>query len=231
MDLTIRFSSSKWKRPSTHLMKEFRAIILFAVCLAASTEGFSQKSNTEKSTSSQKVNNKVEVIGVVKDETGKPLQGASISVKGNSKGTATNERGEFNISVPNESSVLLISYVGMQAQEVSVKGKTEFTINLKAGDSQQQELVVVGYGKQSRSKLTSSVSTIKTDQFKDAPYTNIQAALQGRVAGVIVNAAGGEPGSVPSLTIRGGEPLIGQSAPLYVIDGIIRDQNALLRLM
>jgi len=172
----------------------------------------------------------IEIKGIVKDEQGQALAGASVTIKGKKTGTATNSMGEFTITVPDNKVILVISFVGMESQEILVGTSMQLNITLKADAVRGQEVVVVAYGKQSRLKLTSAVATIKTDQFKDAPYTNIQAALQGRVPGVIVNSFGGEPGSVPSLTIRGGEPLIGKSAPLYVIDGIIRDAGAFTAL-
>jgi TonB-linked SusC/RagA family outer membrane protein len=172
----------------------------------------------------------VEIKGIVEDENGKPLSGASVLVKGTQIGVSANEKGEFTIRVPDKATILVFSYVGMESREVSIKGKTEFVITLKAVATPEQEIVVVGYGKSSRQKLTSAVSTIQTDEFQDVPYTDIQSALAGRVSGVMVNFAGGEPGSVPSMTIRGGEPLIGQTSPLYVIDGLVRDQAAFVAL-
>ncbi|MCU7552230.1 TonB-dependent receptor [Chitinophagaceae bacterium LB-8] len=170
------------------------------------------------------------IKGVVKDSDGKPLAGASVVVKGSSSGTVTNEKGEFVINVPENVSTLIVSYIGMENAEVSIKGKSSLNITMLISAAQQQDIVVVGYGKQSKQKVTSAVTTLKTDNFKDAPYTDIQSAIAGRVAGVVVNFSGGAPGSVPSLTIRGGEPLIGQNTPLYVIDGIIRDGAAFVAL-
>ena len=170
----------------------------------------------------------ITVKGRVTDSKGDPLSGVNISA-GKGTGTTTNKAGEYSIEV-DENATLTFSYVGYTEQSIKVNRRTSINITLVETSVELSDVVVVGYGKQARSKLTSSVATVKTDQFKDAPYTNLQSALQGRVAGVIVNVAGGEPGSVPSLTIRGGEPLIGRSAPLYVIDGIIRDAGVFTAL-
>lgn len=172
----------------------------------------------------------LEIRGKVVDENGKPFSGASVLVKGEKTGTATDEKGEFILRIDEKATVLVISYIGMEKAEVAIKGKNYITVVLKPVVQQGEDIIVVGYGKSTKQKLTSAVSTTTTDEFKNSPYTDIQSALAGRVAGVMVNASGGEPGSVPSLTIRGGEPLIGQTAPLYVIDGIIRDQNAFVAL-
>src|SRR5262249_5467830 len=102
----------------------------------------------------------VRISGKVTDENGNALQGASIQLKGSSIGASTNEKGEFQIDVPdNSSKVLVISYVGMQSQEVNIAGKNEIKITLMAGDNQQQEVVIVGYGTQRKSQLTAAVSS------------------------------------------------------------------------
>lgn len=169
------------------------------------------------------------VKGIITDEKGSPLPGASIRVKGKNKAVASDGQGAFTLTVePGDQ--LLVSFVGYEEQVIAVDGRREINISMKLSASKVDEIIVVGYGKQSKQTLTSSITTVKTDNFKNAPYTDIQSALAGRAAGVVVNFSGGEPGSVPSMTIRGGEPLIGQSTPLYVIDGIIRDQNAFVAL-
>ena len=167
--------------------------------------------------------------GIVTDEKGNPLPGASIRVKGKNKAVASDNYGAYTLTV-DTGDQLIISFIGYEDQTVAVDGRKEINVSMKPSASKVDEIVVVGYGKQSKQTLTSSITTVKTDNFKDAPYTDIQSALAGRAAGVVVNFSGGEPGSVPSMTIRGGEPLIGQSSPLYVIDGIIRDQDAFAAL-
>ena len=107
------------------------------------------------------------------------------------------------------------SYVGYATQTVKLGAQTVIEIVMQAAENRLDSVVVVGYGKQSRKKVTSAISTLKTDQFKDAPYTDMQSAIAGRVPGG-GRTSGREPGSVPSVTIRGGEPLIGQT-------GIVRN--------
>ncbi|HTJ11909.1 MAG TPA: SusC/RagA family TonB-linked outer membrane protein [Dinghuibacter sp.] len=169
-----------------------------------------------------------DIHGRVLDDKGSPVAGASVLIKGTQVGVATNEKGEFSLSLGDSTVRLVISYVGMETTEA--RARDNMVVVLKSATQAAEDIIVVGYGKDTRQKITSAVSTITTDDFKNDPYTDIQSALQGRVSGVMINAAGGEPGSVPSMTIRGGEPLIGQTAPLYVIDGIIRDQTAFVAL-
>src|SRR6218665_1896963 len=171
------------------------------------------------------------IKGKVTDaKTGEPLPGVSVLVKGTTAGSVTNSDGEYSLEFDGSEAILLFSFVGYVSQEIQADGQTEINVQLAADQKQLDEVVVVGYGVQTKTGLTSAVSTAKTDEFKEFPYTNIMSALAGRVAGVVVNSAGGEPGSVSAITIRGGEPLIGKTEPLYVIDGIIRDKGTFAAL-
>lgn len=171
----------------------------------------------------------IKVTGTITDLEGRPVEGATVRVKGLKTGATTDKKGVFTLNVE-EDAILEISSIGFLAQTVPVQGHSNISIILESASSKLSDVVVVGYGTQSRQKVTSAVTMIKTDQFKDAPYTDVQSAIAGRAAGVVVNFSGGEPGSVPSINIRGGEPLIGQTTPLYVIDGIIRDQTTFVNL-
>ncbi|MEX6688807.1 SusC/RagA family TonB-linked outer membrane protein [Danxiaibacter flavus] len=170
----------------------------------------------------------IEVSGTITNSKGEPVANVSVST-GSGAGVISDEKGNYVIKV-NENATLTFTIIGYATQEIKVDKKSTINVTLKEVSANLSEVVIVGYGTQSKQKVTSAVSTLKTDQFKDAPYTDIQSAVAGRSAGVVVNFSGGEPGSVPSMTIRGGEPLIGQTAPLYVIDGIIRDQATFINL-
>jgi TonB-linked SusC/RagA family outer membrane protein len=158
------------------------------------------------------------LTGKVTDSTGNPLPGVSILVKGTTKGVITDMDGNYSISEVPEKSVLVFSFIGMQTQEITTGTQAVINVKMTEATIGIDEVVAVGYGKQSTAKLTSSVSVLKTDEIKDVSYTNMGAALAGRVAGVIVQSSGGEPGSTPSISIRGG------GTPLYVIDGLTRDE-------
>ncbi|MGV8092159.1 MAG: SusC/RagA family TonB-linked outer membrane protein [Mangrovibacterium sp.] len=170
------------------------------------------------------------VSGKVTDSAGNPLPGVSILIKGTAKGVITDAEGSYTIGNLTEKSILDFSFIGMQSQSIPVGNRTTINVNLSEATIGLDEVVAIGYGTTTKSRLISSMSTVKTDDFVDQPYTNLQSALAGRVSGVMVNAAGGQPGSVPSISVRGGEPLIGKTAPLYVIDGLIRSQDAFVAL-
>lgn len=156
------------------------------------------------------------VTGKVVDANGEPVIGATIKEQGTANGTITDFDGNFTLDVA-DNAMLEVSYIGYKSQELkAVAGKT-LSVTLREDTEVLDEVVVVGYGTTSNRKLVASVSTMKTDKVSDLPFTNNGSSLQGRVAGVIVQNSGGEPGSTPNIYIRGG------GTPLYVIDGIIRD--------
>ncbi|MFT4154771.1 TonB-dependent receptor [Parafilimonas sp.] len=173
--------------------------------------------------------NLVKITGTVTDSAGNPLEGVTVQVAGTKTGTTTDAKGYFSLNA-DENAVLEFSSIGYTDQTIELNGRLLLSVILQKNDTGLDDVVILGYGKQARQKVTSAVTQLKTDNFKDAPYTDIQSAMAGRAAGVVVNFSGGEPGSVPSLTIRGGEPLISQTTALYVIDDIIRDQTAFVNL-
>lgn len=154
------------------------------------------------------------VTGTVLDPMGEPVIGASIVVKGTTNGTVTDMDGKFTLEVP-EDGVLQISYLGFNTQDVSVKGKNDFSIQMQEDTQALDEVVVIGYGQTSAKKLVSAVTSVKGEELQDLPFASVTATLQGRAAGVVVQNSGGEPGSTPSISIRGG------GNPIYVIDGVI----------
>lgn len=165
------------------------------------------------------------IIGTVVDAiTGEPLPGVTVMVQGTTKGTTTSTEGKFTLDLPNANAVLVFSFIGYETQKISTLGKSVFNVKLKTDVKQLDEVVVVGYGTQSKTKLISSVASLKTKDIVNTPYTNLGTALAGRIAGVIVQSSGGEPGSIPSISIRGG------ADPLYVIDGLIRSKSDFIAL-
>lgn len=161
----------------------------------------------------------VEVKGVITGENGRPLDGASVKLKGAEKGTTTDVNGNFVLDLPSAGGVLVISYVGYETTEVKVSRSTSLQINLKLSDSKTEEIVVVGYGTQKRKEVSGAVASVKVGELSANASNNLSSALQGRVAGVSVESNGGSPGSGLSITIRGSSTL-GNNNPLVVIDGI-----------
>lgn len=162
---------------------------------------------------------KITVTGTVADKTGEPLIGATIAAKGASgQGTVTDLDGHYTISVaPNE--VLVVSYIGFNAKEVPVGGKTAIDITLEEDSKQLDEVVVIGYGTQSRSKMSSSVAFVATKDVMKQTTQNVASALQGRAAGVDVVQQGGIAGADVNIVVRGAASLTA-TEPLYVIDGV-----------
>ncbi|MFT3932876.1 MAG: SusC/RagA family TonB-linked outer membrane protein [Chitinophagaceae bacterium] len=164
-----------------------------------------------------------DVHGKVTNANGEPVAGASVYVKGSpSTGTVTDVNGLYKLSVSKPNAVLVFSFVGMETTEVPLAGKTEVSISLKAVASQQEEVVVVGYGTQKKKDLTGSVSSVNSEHMNLGGTTaNIGQALQGRAAGVVVQQTSFAPGAGLSITIRGGNSFSGSNAPLYIVDGFI----------
>ncbi len=156
---------------------------------------------------------------VVSSEDGSPLPGVSITVKGTTRGVTTDASGAYKISVPNNAK-LAFSFVGFNAQDVSVGARTELNMVLKSAATDLDEVVIVGYGTQAKSKATSSIASIKSDAIRDIPVTGLDQAMQGRAAGVMVTSSSGTPGGGVNVRLRGGSSITASNEPLYVVDGI-----------
>jgi TonB-dependent starch-binding outer membrane protein SusC len=156
---------------------------------------------------------------VVSSEDGSALPGVSVTVKGTTRGVTTDANGAYKISVPNNVK-LAFSFVGFNPQDVVVGAKTEINMVLKSAATDLDEVVIVGYGTQAKSKATSSISTIKNDALKDIPVTGLDQAMQGRAAGVMVTSSSGTPGGGVNVRLRGGSSITASNEPLYVVDGI-----------
>jgi len=166
----------------------------------------------------------VTVKGVVKDGTGEAIIGASVMEVGASatNGTITDFDGNFSLNV-SANSKLRISYIGYQTQEIAISGKTQFDVTLREDAALLDEVVVVGYGNMKRSDLTGSVSSINEDAIKKSVVTSVDQVLQGRAAGVQIQANTGMPGGSSSIRIRGINSLQMSNEPIFVIDGVIID--------
>ncbi|MEB2777892.1 TonB-dependent receptor [Algoriphagus sp. D3-2-R+10] len=164
------------------------------------------------------------VSGTVTDETGVPLPGATVRIKGSLNGTVTDLDGKFSIEV-GEDAVLQISYVGYILQEVSVNGQSTIAIQLEPDATQLDELVVVGYGTQKRSDVTGAIGSVKSEDFNKGLVSNPVDLLQGKIAGVNIASTSGEPGATQNVIIRGVGSLRSGTQPLYVLDGFLLDNS------
>jgi TonB-dependent starch-binding outer membrane protein SusC len=159
------------------------------------------------------------VSGQVTSSNGsESLPGVSILLKGTNNGVVTDLNGKFSIAVPNEESVLVFSFVGYTTEEVMVGNRTLFNVNLAEDLKQLQEIVVVGYGTQTKATVSSAISSVKSSEITQTPVLRVEQALQGRVAGVQVSNISGQPGDAPTVRIRGAGTN-GNSNPLYIVDG------------
>ena len=160
------------------------------------------------------------ISGVVIDEAGIPVIGANVVVKGTTNGAMTGLDGDFQLDVP-ENAILEISYIGYLKQEIPVSGQSTFNITLKEDTQQLEEVVVLGYGAgQRKQDLSASVGVLKnTDDLVVRPVTSTESMLQGQLAGVTVQANGGDPTGTPSIVIRGQGSQNGDNV-LWVVDGV-----------
>jgi TonB-linked SusC/RagA family outer membrane protein len=160
------------------------------------------------------------VSGIVKDESGMPIAGVNVVVKGTTNGTSTDGDGRFTILVqPDENPSLFFSFIGYKKQEVQLGQRTSLEIFMEPDISTLNEIVVVGYGTQERQNVTGAVATIKSDALKDLPLTSIDQKLSGQVAGVQVSQVTGTPGGGIVVRVRGSGSIGAGDDPLYVIDG------------
>lgn len=161
----------------------------------------------------------VQVNGTVLDETGVPLPGVSILLKGTTRGTTTDLDGKYSIAAPSNG-VLVFSFIGYTNTEETVGSRTKIDITLNPDVANLEEVVVVGYGTQKKSQLTGAISSVGNKEIQELPITDARQALQGRAAGVDVVQPGSKPGSAPQVRIRGRRSFNASNEPLYVIDGI-----------
>ncbi|CAN5466823.1 TonB-dependent receptor [soil metagenome] len=160
---------------------------------------------------------------VTAQDTGEPLVGVNIIIKDTATGTVTDRDGNYQLSTEPDN-ILIFSAIGFVRQEIEIEGRNEIDIVLRPDVGRLGELVVIGYGEQARDMLTTSVSTVDTRTLENVPYANPMSALQGRVAGLRVASGSGQPGSTPSIVLRGGTSITnpGGATPLYVVDGVVR---------
>jgi len=167
----------------------------------------------------------VNIKGTVKDNKGETLMGVSIlEVGSTSNGTITDLDGKFSITIPKTAS-LLFSYIGYEKQTIKPEGKTVLNIILQEESKALNEVVVVGYGQMKRSDLTGSVVSVSDAAIKKSVSTSIDQVLQGRAAGVQIQANSGTPGASSAIRIRGINSINLSTQPIFVIDGVIIDAS------
>lgn len=161
------------------------------------------------------------VTGKVTDSKGEALPGVSVKLKGSTIGITTNQAGTFSLKVPDDSGVLLFSYIGFVAQEVPLAGRRSIVVKLVEESRSLNEVVIVGYGSQKRTTVTAAISSVPMKEIKDMAVSNVATALQGRIPGVIIQQTNGTPGSNPAIKVRGLGSVSANNSPLIVLDGNI----------
>jgi iron complex outermembrane receptor protein len=164
------------------------------------------------------------VKGTLVDATTKePLVGGNVLIKGTTKGATADANGQYSINVSDDKAVLVFRFLGYDSQEVAVGSRTTIDISLQANASSLEQVVVVGYGTQKKTDVTGSVKSVSSEAFNKGIINSPEQLLQGKVAGVNVTSATGEPGGSQGITIRGPGSIRVGSGPLYVIDGLPLD--------
>ncbi|RZT91863.1 TonB-linked SusC/RagA family outer membrane protein [Ancylomarina subtilis] len=166
------------------------------------------------------------ITGVVTEENGTSLPGVSIVIKGTTQGTVSDIDGKFEISIPNESSILVFSFIGMLTQEITVSSQSELNIVMLADTKQMNEVVVTALGiKREKKALGYAVQDVKADELTQTGNSDLVSSLSGKVAGVQINQSGGGVGGTSRIEIRGASSLSGNNAPLWVVDGVPFDDG------
>lgn len=182
-----------------------------------------RKSRAERSTATA-VRLQREIRGTVTNEQGEPLQGVTVSVKETTGGTVTNNQGNYELSLGENAQTLVFTIVGYARQEVAISGAGPVNVTMRAQVSDLDEVVVVGYGVQSRRDVIGAVGVASSEDFGDVAVSNTSQLIQGKIAGVQVINNSGAPGSGTQIVVRGTGSFT-NAAPLYVIDGIQSDQG------
>ena len=220
-----------WLSSQTRKATTLTTILLTALTLQVSAAESSKTdiladNNSVKEKNTTKLNLvQKKITGKVTNEKGETLPGVNIVAKGTTISTQTDIDGSFTIEVPDNVTTLVVSYIGLQEQEVAV-GNAPLNIVLKEIGQQMNEVIVVGYGSQNRRTLSTSVSKLDKKVLENVPYSNVTQSLQGNVTGLVVRTASGQPGKASNILVRGGTSIDNPSGatPMYIVDGVIRTQ-------
>lgn len=158
-------------------------------------------------------------------DSGEPLVGVNIILKGTTNGAISDMNGKYSLTVPGNGATIVFSSIGYESKEVVASGST-LDVQLTVKSEGIDEVVVVGYGTSKARDLTGSVSSVKADELEDQPFSSIDQALQGKVSGVTISQNSGAPGGGISVRVRGITSLTGSNEPLYVVDGVPIDGGA-----
>ena len=165
------------------------------------------------------------VTGKIIDDTGEPLIGVSVLVKGTTVGTITDFDGNYSLEVPSGKHILVISYIGYKTQDITVGKSNQLNIKMEADTQALDEVVVVGYGVMKKRDVTGAVSSMKNKDVVIAPTNNVMEALSGKIAGMDIMKTSGQVGEDVEILLRGSRSIYGDNTPLFIIDGIPGSYN------
>ena len=186
------------------------------IYLTENKEGYSKvNSSVQKA-----INVQLTVTGTVTDENGSPMPGASIVEKGTANGTTTDFDGNFTLDISDQNAVLVVSYIGFESKQLTVGNENQLIVQLQLDASQLDEVVVIGYGTQEKTKFNGAVSKIRNEKLNQYSNSNFEQALVGNLPGVQVFDNGKSPGQDGTIQIRGINTLTAGTYPLIVVDGI-----------
>lgn len=180
------------------------------------------KRNVIKNPSTQKFQN---ISGVVQDQNGEPVIGASVFIKDTKKGTVTDISGKFSFEDIGSAATIVISYIGYKTQQIGIEGKTLLEVKLVDDNKYLDELVVVGYGVMKKRDVTGSISSVKTNDITALPTSNVLESMQGKISGLDMTRQSGQVGSAFNFTIRGNRSLTASNSPLILVDGMTYGSN------
>lgn len=198
-------------------------IMVFCMSTAAMASNWAESPDLSASVQQERT-----ITGTVTDNDGVPLPGVAVTVRGTTIGSVTNVDGQYSLTVPEDAQFLRFSYVGMESRDINIAGQTVIDVVLAPDVIGLDEIVVVGYGTQTRANVIGSVTTVRSEDIASAPVSRVSNALAGRLPGAIVMQTSGEPGYDQSTIRVRGNATLGNNNPLVVIDGVLgRDINSL----
>ncbi|PRD46130.1 SusC/RagA family TonB-linked outer membrane protein [Sphingobacterium haloxyli] len=161
------------------------------------------------------------ISGNITDQRGAPISGATVSIKNrNGLAVSSDDQGHYRLAVTGNAQILMVSFMGYYTREITIDNRAAIDVTLEPVVQALDELVVIGYGRQQRDKITGSVGQLKAEAIKDKPVTSFDQAMAGRIAGVDISQSSGAPGGAVSITVRGTSSITGGNSPLIVIDGV-----------
>jgi TonB-linked SusC/RagA family outer membrane protein len=160
------------------------------------------------------------ITGKITDTDGKPVAGASVLLKGTTKGVSADEKGAYSISIPTTTKTLVVTGIGFTTREMSVGAGNVVNVTLVSSDKNLEEVVVTGYSTKKKAEFTGATSRVSSKQIEQIPIASFEQILQGRAPGLYIASGSGQPGSSARVNIRGVGSISGGNSPLYVLDGI-----------